>query len=310
MSAKLHIGQRVGSLTCVEIVHGYGRKARWVCDCGGERVAHLSAVAGLGHASCKRGCPAYRAHMERVQIGERIGHLVAMGPHVGRSNHWHFRCDCGAVVSRNTRHVRRYEMPRCVPRGCAATLKADADKVNDAADHAAAMRWWKRGTLDRLVGQVFNGREVVKADGFASITVRCGECGRERDVQRSALEALPVCRCQVERTGPPKTSLRHTHPLTWWSWKSMINRTTPGPDQDKHHAAYKGVSVCERWKPHGNGRGFRNFLADMGERPSQLHTLDRISPHGDYDPRNTRWALPDVQRANTRAAVGQSEMRL
>jgi hypothetical protein len=39
----------------------------------------------------------------------------------------------------------------------------------------------------------------------------------------------------------------------------------------------------------------------MGQRPSQLHSLDRINVNGDYEPSNCRWATAKVQGNNTRA---------
>ena len=55
-----------------------------------------------------------------------------------------------------------------------------------------------------------------------------------------------------------------------------------------------GVSVCERWLTFGN------FLADMGRRPSLIHSVDRINTLGNYEPSNCRWATRKQQANNRR----------
>lgn len=54
----------------------------------------------------------------------------------------------------------------------------------------------------------------------------------------------------------------------------------------------KGIRYCERWE------SFENFLADMGQPPTDKHTLDRIDSAGDYEPLNCRWATMKEQQNN------------
>ena len=82
---------------------------------------------------------------------------------------------------------------------------------------------------------------------------------------------------------------------TYNSWANMVKRcTNPKQKRFKHYGG-RGISVCERW------RSFVNFLADMGERPSLKHSIDRFpNPSGNYEPGNCRWATPQQQHETQR----------
>lgn len=78
-------------------------------------------------------------------------------------------------------------------------------------------------------------------------------------------------------------------------WLQMKQRCTN--PRHANFAGYggRGISVCKRW-----AESFGAFLEDMGERPSEGHSIDRIDNDGNYEPGNCRWATQSEQCKNTR----------
>jgi len=73
----------------------------------------------------------------------------------------------------------------------------------------------------------------------------------------------------------------------------MHDRVRSNNPNSKPYYKDLGIRVCDRWSD------FENFLKDMGDRPSLLHSLDRF-PNGDgnYEPGNVRWATSVEQTFN------------
>lgn len=127
--------------------------------------------------------------------------------------------------------------------------------------------------------------ELRTRPGYA--LCRC-VCGKEKEVRHQYLRKgrSTNCGCLTIRRNNSKN-------LAYGCWQSMKKRCNNPKDPFYHRYGGRGIKVCDRWQ-----QSFRDFLSDVGPRPSKTYTLDRIDNDGDYEPGNVRWATPKEQTAN------------
>lgn len=148
-------------------------------------------------------------------------------------------------------------------------------------------------------------KHSLASDGHANIICECF-CGklfiaRSNNVQQGKTQS---CGCVRKTLTAITGRLNKTHGesritpngtpeyKTWWSMKRRCYY--PEVNGYKYYGE-RGIKVCKRWL-----HSYQNFLQDMGRKPSSQHSLDRINPNGNYNPKNCRWATPSEQQKNKR----------
>lgn len=162
------------------------------------------------------------------------------------------------------------------------------------------------GIIVDLVGQKFGRLLVLEDTGTKknrAVVWRClCDCGNEKFCIGSSLKSGSVSSCGCLQKELLSERVK-THGLAGTpehtSWKGINNRCRNKNNRFWEDYGGRGIEVCNRWDV-SKGGSFENFLEDMGRRPSENHSIDRIDVDGDYCKDNCRWADKSLQGMNKR----------
>ena len=159
------------------------------------------------------------------------------------------------------------------------------------------------GKFIDLTGKIFNkltvlGRceDYISPKGNKVVKWECiCECGNKTKVIGSILKSNGTKSCGCLNYEPTNTIHNKRFSTEYSSWRSMKRRCTEPTNNTYKNYGGRGIKVCDRWL-----ESFKNFYEDMGDKPSQNHSIDRIDVNGDYEPGNCRWISLKEQQYNRR----------
>lgn len=158
---------------------------------------------------------------------------------------------------------------------------------------------YKQNLSEKRFGRLIANKIVGHTGGGVNKWLCLCDCGKEHIASAECLMRGITKSCGCLRLETVRKIRKHGQAgkktREYYAWSSMKARCSNSKKDDFKHYGGRKIKVCKRWLT-----SFENFYKDMGDIPSENHSLDRINVNKGYNPSNCRWATSEIQGNNKR----------
>lgn len=147
----------------------------------------------------------------------------------------------------------------------------------------------------RLTALHPNGYDISPSRKHILWNCSC-DCGVTTNVRLNALRSggAKSCGC-IKKEGNSNKKHGMSRTAEYRSWAHIKSRCKNPKHKDFPDYGGRGITMCQRWSD-----SFEAFFEDMGHKPDDMNSIDRIDMNGNYCKENCRWANDYMQSRNKR----------
>lgn len=165
--------------------------------------------------------------------------------------------------------------------------------------------------IDKMVGQrignlIIKGRDsTYKSLKYIKVICEC-DCGNIKTYYSHNITSGSTTSCGCTKNEKLREH-SSTHGMTgtpeFRIFECILRRCNNQNASNFERYGGRGITVCDRWQ---GENGFQNFYEDMGPKPGDKYSIDRIDNNLGYGPSNCKWSTSTEQAQNRRNNVIES----